>query len=1319
MMPATAFRRFAVITILLLLAYGALIANTDYYFKQVSIEQGLSQSSALCATTDSRGYLWIGTRTGLNRYDQSGVRQYIHNPGDTLSLPQGRILFVVEDLNQTLWVATEQQLARFDRTREQFVPERCDGSAVRVGGYLVQSESILFCGSDALYTYYYGNKQMRRRQLPVGKPGVALFNAIIRLKDDRYLLSSRWSGLWEYNPQASTLRQSTVYADKDIMAIAADSHGRIWISPYGRGVRCYTPSGRLVAEYTSANSRLSNDIVLCIAQRGNDIWLGTDGGGINILSLDNDSITHLKPEPGNGHSFPANSVISLYRDAQQNMWAGSIRDGLIGIKEVYVKTYRDAPLGSPYGTSDKTILSLCTDKTYLWIGTDGGGVNRHSIDDESFRHYPSTYGLKVVSLVELSDSELLISAFGKGLYRLNKSTGALAPFTFVNERENEQIRRSNVSVNIARISPTEYIFTAHSIYHYDAERNSFSLIKVKSADHLQVSSGLIYIASNQSESYFFGSNRIVRVDHADKTYTSVFSLAPRFGTLNCVALSGETFQLGTSTGLYNLTLGGEPQRINTPLFHEVNALLTTRNGNLLIASRGVICRLSPDGRFSVLDESDGLKPNEFLPKPVIVGPSGDNFLGGVSGLVRVKASAPPVSYGGSPVVSIVETALNGKSIEPKQTGGVAELTVPHNYNSLTVRIAAYQEEVFRRKLYRYYIDGGNSNPVETTDNLIKLHNLAPGEYTLVAQSALPDGTWNEPCRLLKIRVSDPWWATPLSKAFAVILLLIGVWLAVFLPFRRKERRLARDMEEHERRVQEEKVRFLISINHELRTPLTLIHAPLRQLIDKTTLPLDAKRQLQRIYKQTKHMCNTVNMVLDLRRIETTDNPLHLAPTDINRWVRAVSADFEYELAERPDRLHLALADELPVVTFDANRCESVLATILINSFRFCGPDSVITVSTAQVDDYVRIAVSTTDLMLGEGDAEMIFKRFYLGSTTDKQSAGIGLSYAKVLIELHGGRVGAFNNNDATGATIYFDLPLNLPSSIGQTSLEGVMSPTEVDDSLPAETAEAETTSSGHTLLIAESDPDLRRLLVEILAEKFAAILEADNGVDAFRLVRQEVPDVVIAAVNLPRDNGLQLCTRIKQTPELAHIPVVLLSGKTDQEDYLRCYKAGADIHLAKPFEPAILEARVINLLKNNANMKKRYKKFDVGAELSEQDTMSGADEQFVVRLNQAIQDNLDNSELDVAFIAKTLGLSRATLYGKMRSLIGMGVGDYIARHRLDAACILLEQTALPIQEVSARCGFSNQRYFSTVFKQAKGMTPTAWREARRPSATRQ
>ena len=889
----------------------------------------------------------------------------------------------------------------------------------------------------------------------------------------------------------------------------------------------------------------------------------------------------------------------------------------------------------------------------------------------------------------------------------------------VDDEENARICRSNIAVNIARISPTEYLFTSNNIYHYDAETRCFTLVKVKSAEHLALSSGLSHIASTQSESYFFGSNRIIRVDHTDKTFSPVYAHPPRLGTLNAVVLTADTFRLGTTTGLYALKLGSSPVKISTPLFSEVSSLLADRSGRLLLASHGMLFTLSPDGHFTALDEADGVTPNEFLPKPVLVGPSGDSFLGGVSGLVRVKAEAPAVSYGGDPAVTLVEVAVGGKTVEPQTVDGMPMLRLPHNYSSLALRIAAYKDEVFRRKLFRYYIEGGNETPVQTSDNLIKLHNLAPGDYTLMAQSALPDGTWNAACPVLRIRVSEPWWAHPLTRSLVVLLLFVAIGAGIQIVFRRKELRLARAMEEHDRRVQEEKVRFLISINHELRTPLTLIHAPLKQLIDKTPLPLDAKRQLQRIHKQTKYMCNTVNMVLDLRRIETVDNPLHTSLTEVNDWVRSVAADFEYEVADHPDRLRLNLSEGLPTLTFDSNRCESVLATMLINAFRLCAPETSITVSTERLGDFVRIAVSNTDRSLTDDDVELLFKRFYLGTTTDRRSAGIGLAYAKVLIEMHGGRVGAFNNEGAPGSTVYFDLPVAESVVKEAAPVGSLLAAAEPDEALPAvDSVEAESIAAPvYTLLIAESDADMRGFLVEVLADKFGSVLEADNGVDALMLVRQEVPDVVIASAALARESGLHLCRQIKQTPELAHIPVVLLTGKTDPDDMLRCYKAGADIHLAKPFEPAILEARVSNLLKNSASMKERYKKFDVAPDLAPQEAMRGADEQFVVRLNRVIQDNLSSTELDVAFIAKALGMSRATLYGKTKSLIGIGVGDYVARRRLEAACVLLEQTALPIQEVSARCGFSNQRYFSTVFKNAKGMTPSAWREEQRSTVT--
>ena len=1301
--------RTSFLTLLFLFIFSSLPAISDYYyFKQISLENGLTQSTVQSVAKDHKGYIWLGTKAGLNRYDQNELKTFVHNPEDTLSLPGNRITFITEDNNLNLWVSTNNGLACFDRSSEQFRLIRVNGNVVVVGDFLIQDDGVLFCGKDALFKYDYTNRTFSKLQLSIEDPASTFFNTLLKWDEDRILIGSRWNGLWIYRPKENRITRATFYTQKDIMSMFIDSKQQVWISPYGSGVECFSPEGKFIAEYNTHNSELSNDIILDMEEKEDQIWFATDGGGISILNKATGHFSVIEPIPGDIYSFPANSIFKLYKDQHNNMWAGTIRGGLIGIKKVFVKTYKDVALNSPYGTSDKTILSLCEDEKHIWIGTDGGGINRFDPDTETFCHYPSTYKDKIASIVNFGQQELLVSVFSKGVYRFNKQTGLTKPFTLVSEADNQRICRSSKSVNIARISPSEYLFLGDNVYHYDTHNDSFSIIRLKASKYI-TSASMQYICTDGPESYLFGQRNLFVLDHQKKIISPIFTLSREHGTINAVTHHNGLFWLGTTTGLYFY----DPQlkvcqKINTRLFHEVSSIISEPAGRLWVAAQGMLFSYSIlQNKFSILDESDGVYPNEFLNKPVLCSRLGDIYMGGVTGLARIK-NMPQQITASSSEVDLTDVIINGNSMYETIDSKKPVVTLPWNYSSLLVKMMANKEDIFRRKMYRYRISGRNSTPVETYDNTIKLHTLSPGSYTVEASCNTGDGAWSTPKLLLTIIITPPWWKNGWIILLLLLILLTATGITMYWLMERKEVRLKWQMKEHEQKIYEEKVRFLINISHELRTPLTLIYAPLKRMLDKAPLTPDTQRQLSRIYKQTKQMRNIINMVLDMRKMEAAENTLHLTSQSLNQWIFTIAEDFGHEFRERDITLTYNFGTDIPDLWFDTKRCETILSNLLINALKFSESKTTITVSTSIRDEYVRVSVKDQGIGLNEVDVDKLFTRFYQGSNHDQPGTGIGLSYAKTLIEMHHGSIGAFNNEGEPGATFYFELPLKQDTIEISTHRTALLNETFDDTTESVQPADI-TLMASSTLLIVEDEPDLRRFLVEVLSEKFQTIYEADNGADALILIQREIPDIVISDIMMPQMNGLQLCKKVKENADLCHIPFILLTAKTDSESMLMSYKTGADIYLAKPFDLDILEARIFNLLKNKNSMKERYKKYGLNAEI-ETPELRNADEQFIIRLNDIIGTHLDNTDLDVKFITEEMGMSRATLYGKMKTLIGMGVNDYINKHRIAKASHLLNSTTLPIQEISNMCGFSNQRYFSTVFKQATGFTPSRYRE---------
>ena len=293
------------------------------------------------------------------------------------------------------------------------------------------------------------------------------------------LCASRWQGVLLLNLRTGEVSPPPFDCGKEIMEIMIDSRQRVWVAPYNNGIRCFAKDGALLASYTTRNSQLNNDVVLCMAERDGHIWIGTDGGGINVLDPETQEISVLEHIPGNNYSLPVNSILCLHNDVNNNMWAGSIRGGLINIREISMKTYTDAVPGNDAGLSDNTVLSLYQDSVSgdIWIGTDGGGLNRLNPGTEKFRHYQATWKTKVASITGFTSNELLLSLFSKGLFIFNKSTGNLTPLVVDNEEINNLIRYSGRTVNVYQMVPGSVLLLGSHIYRYDIASGKVDVIK--------------------------------------------------------------------------------------------------------------------------------------------------------------------------------------------------------------------------------------------------------------------------------------------------------------------------------------------------------------------------------------------------------------------------------------------------------------------------------------------------------------------------------------------------------------------------------------------------------------------------------------------------------------------------------------------------------------------------------------------------------------------------------------------------------------------------------------------------------------------------
>lgn len=1288
---------------LLLFVLSTKAQQQDYYFKQISLEQGLSQSRVQSIYRDHLGVIWIGTKWGLNSYDQSELKSYFHNREQATSLPDNFIRFITEDRLGDLYVSTNKGIAIYNKPENQFQPLKYNGKNFQAWSYFQIGDDILFGGEETLYKWDLATKNITTIFPDINGNKLKCINTIFQWKPNILITSSRKDGLWMYDLAKKKMYRCPFVHEREVNTIFVDSKKRLWISFYGKGIVCYSNEGKQLFNLSTKNSGLNNDIIFDFLEKDEQLWIATDGGGINILDLKTLKFSYLKHTPDDEQSLPNNSIYRLYKDQMDNIWIGSIHGGLFAIKEVFIKTFKDVPLSNPNGISERTVVSIFEDTdTLLWIGTDGGGINSLNQKTNIFHHYLSTYGEKITSIASFSDNELLLSCFNKGIFVFNKKTAQMKPFPIINDSISKREFSSGDLVNLYATQDDIYILGA-KVYIYNKHTRQTSILNAPHIDD-QRKIAMQAIYSDNTHLYLMGTNNLFKLNLKNNQLSSLVKMKEGDDFTSACRDDKGNFWIGSNFGLlfYNKQTG-TTEKIQTNLFNSVSSLAYDKKGRIWIGAQNMFfAYIIHEKRFVILDESDGMPSNELIFTPIPAFHTSNLYMGGTMGLVRINTDIVFESNA-SPILKLLEVKLNGKSTLEQVNN--KRISIPWNHSSFSIKVIADEKSSFRKHLFRYTITGKDALVTESYLHTLELGTLASGEYTISVSCDTPNGEWIQPTEILTIIVSPPWWK---STWFILLYILIAFCICVIIFFtliRKKENRLKHEMREHEKKIYEEKIRFLINISHELRTPLTLIYASLKRILNKEIKQDEQPEYLNGAFKQVCQMKDIINMVLDARKMEVGQEVLHISSHPLHKWIEEVIDTFQTASKAKDIEIGFDWDENIQYVAYDDTKCKVVLSNLIMNALKYSPDHTRIMIKTVRTNEGVQVLVQDQGIGLDHVDQEKLFTRFYQGKH-NKGGSGIGLSYAKMLIDMHGGRMGAFNNENG-GATFFYELPANLQEqevSCPQHSYLNELLSAPEEEKIESISFSLQV----YSLLIVEDKQDLREFLKEALKDKFKKIHQAENGLEALQIIKQQQPDIIVSDVMMPIMNGYQLCKEIKENLNISHIPVILLTARADSESQMLGYKLGADAYLAKPFEMEMLLSVIQNQMRNREYIKSRYK----GNQLilsPQEATFSNADEQFMIKLNNIIDEHLSQPNLDVKFLTAQMAMSRTSLYNKIKELTGMGANDYINRRRIDKATILLIQSDMSITEISEQVGFTYQRYFSTLFKETKGVTPSQFR----------
>ncbi len=1287
-------KRLFLATVISVLTLPALHAKDQYVYTTISQKEGLTATvNSICKEKD--GDIWIGAPNGLYRFDGYSLKNY------SRKLQGSKRIFQTElDFKGNLWILSDRHVFKRDAGTDVFT--RISDIEDSFFCLCTDSEGIWFGSQKHIYRYLFADKSFKT-SFPI--PSDMECRSMCKF-DDKTLLCCSHSGKILVDLESGNITDAPFGNIDSVYDALIDNKGRVWFALYNNGIEVYEKDGTLIRSYNTANSKLSNNLVLCMAEKDSLIVAGTDGGGINFIDFENNEVRVLSHISGDNSSLPAHSIKSLHVDNYGNLWLGSIRNGLIGLSKSGIKSYKETHVGLTNGLSNPTVLCLHQDRHdgKIWIGTDGEGLNRFDPQGGKFTHFESTFKKKVVSVAEYGPDELAISTYAERLFIFNKSTKSIRELPLADESIKRWVSYSGRSINLYNEEDGDLLLFANILYRYD--RNSGQCMPIEAPDGKRSYSNYFIIGQSEEGLWIHNNKNIFLLkDDAD-----TLDLKGRHenGAISCGHLAKDgIIWLATEEGLCRFnTADNTFYHIRTTVFSDANSVICDNRSRVWVGTDSALSAYLPDSEsFTLFGESDGVAPNEYLQKPHLLTKEGDVYLGGVEGLLRIHRDHE-IDTSDTPALRLADLYIDGTHFPLKE-----EVKVPRHSKTMDIEVGVMEKDMFRNRVYRFALS--DQETYETVIPHLALQRIPePGRYDVTVSCTKRNGEWTEPFLLMRMKVPQPWYFSWWFLAGCILFLLIIYVLAIYSINQRKENELRIAVQEQEQKVYEEKVQMLINVSHELRTPLTLIMAPLKRLLKDSDAEREDFQVLSRIYRQSRRMRSLLDMVLDLRKMEVGSSKLKKENVDFNSWIAGSVDDIVNE--EKAEGINVVY-DFDPAVgsaDIDIQKCDIVLMNILINAIKHSTAGDTVTIRTSlSPDGVIRTSISDQGPGLGADiDPSKMFTRFYQ-SNSEKYGSGIGLSYSKILVELHGGNIGVYNNPDK-GATFWWEIPSSGEAAVVNSEPRAYLNEllghsSEAAVSIPSG---SDFSTSGMRLMIVDDNQDLLDFLREALCQDFAEVITVTGGNPALKeLSAGRLPDIIVSDVNMPDGDGFTLCSELKKNEKYSHIPVILLTARGEDQSQSESYRLGADGFLAKPFEIETLMELIRGQLRGKAEIRKRYLDEDSVAEAD----YGSNEERFILQLNKIISEHLSDPGLDQQLICLELGVSRALLYNKMKAITGAGTKEYITKIRIEKAKSLIESTSLTIAEISDMTGFASQSYFSTAFKNYTGTTPSQYKAASR------
>lgn len=1270
--------------------------------------------------------IWVGTEDGLYRYNGSKFAAYKADAGNVHSVQDNYIRCLFVDKEGHLLVGSRAGLQVYRPETDDFseLAKFADGSPSLgdVARIHQRPNGEIWMTGNATVSVRIDNENN-----PVLYPNpftstIDMTEGIAEDMDGRIWITKSVSDMYRLETNGEIVKISYDQINNSFLTLFTAIDGNLYAAGQTSGLYRYnrdTGSFDLLGTEDDACYQVRD---MCNLSR-EEMLVGTDNKGLKIYNFKTGVFRPFLFD--NGRIDPlSQKVHAVCLDNENSLWLGLYQKGLMVIPNSQQTFHYIGYYSYSYNCiGDKCVTAIVQgDRNTFWISTDNDGVYCVTREGQKIRHFPYTgksgsLPSSLLCLFKDSKGRFWFGSYTQGFGQLDVKTGKCTYGTI----EGQYIKNS--SVYNYEEDHKGRIWTASmgtGLYIYDEVRKT--MVSAVDTIFCQWTNDIHFDPVRHL--MCAGTHNGLAIIDVDRAGYPAENYLPGFIVFAIANYSASTLCLCTNHGLVLFDVSTHSYTV----FNESNGLPNDMvyscqidaNGNVWTGGNSGLCCIDPKrGNITTFTVNDGVQSNEFYKNASLKDTDGYLWFGGVAGITWFDPTK--ISLVGKPCkVRITDFVVSGRSYH-------SDYVLDHQDNSPTIEIGVLPILNTQSATYRYSLDHENWITLPTGQNHVTFSHLSSGKHVFDF-IGIVNGVESE-VEHLTFTIGYPWYKQFWAQLIWIAILILILWYVYSQIHHRQRTRDRLQKHEQSQAINEAKLQFFMNISHEIRTPMTMIVSPLQKLIKTDKDPV-RQHSYELIQRNANRILSLINQLMDLRKIDKNQMQMLFSEVDIVPYIRNICetvgdvADIRGIHTELIDETGLGLKLWIDTVNFD-----KILVNLLSNSLKYTPKGGSIevrlqeSIGNEQMPDGMFIMrVTDTGVGIPENERQHIFDRFYQirGNNINGGGTGIGLNLTHSLVLMHHGTIELKENSSGQGTCFEIRLPLgnrhlkmeemsqeipSLASMPHHDETDLIIDATSSVDVVDADVAPV----SRKVLMIVEDDKEIRGYLSRELRQEYH-IVECQDGQQAFDQIIQQSPDLIISDLMMPNMDGLTLCSKVRQNVRLNHIPFILMTAKTQEEDRLQGLEAGVDAYITKPFNLEVLSKTVKNLIQSHDRLRNTFSGQQLPADQIATPETKSPDERLLERVVKVVSAHLDDSSLTTDLIAKEVGLSRVHLYRKLKELTNQSARDYVRNIRLTKAAELLSEKKMAVSEVSDLVGFSNPNNFATAFRELYGMSPTQYME---------